>query len=209
VFYDRWAARGFIEHADQPAASRLTVKAIEGPPADGGVRKSSCDAPWGVAWPGLPSHKVSTMHRDTSVDADALRAARVKAGLTQHELARLVGVAGGERVSRWERGSSAPRPDVLHRIARVLSIGPSDLLTPLSGIPDLRRLRVLAGLSSRDLAARTHTSLATIQRWEAGRIERLPDRATLAPVAAALRVAVDDVELALATGKRGLRSQKG
>lgn len=149
------------------------------------------------------------MHRDPNVDADALRAARVKAGLTQHELARLDGVAGGERVSRWERGSSAPRPDVLHRIARVLSIGPSDLLTPMSGVPDLRRLRMLAGLSSRDLAARAHTSLATIQRWEAGRIEHLPDRATLAPVAAALRVAVDDVELALASGKRGLGNQKG
>ena len=46
------------------------------------------------------------------MDPGALRAARERAGLTQHQLARLVGVAGGERVSRWELGTSEPRPEI-------------------------------------------------------------------------------------------------
>jgi transcriptional regulator with XRE-family HTH domain len=148
------------------------------------------------------------MLSDPIVSPEALRAAREKAGLTQHELARLVGVAGGERVSRWERGSSAPRPDVLHRVAAVLGIGPRDLLTPLVGSPDVRRLRTLAGLSLEALAARAHTSVSTVNRWEAGRIERIPDRVTLDPVAAALRVTIENVELALAEAKRADRARR-
>ena len=49
----------------------------------------------------------------SGIDPSALRTARESAGLTQHELARLVGAAGGERVSRWELGASVPRPDFL------------------------------------------------------------------------------------------------
>ena len=67
-------------------------------------------------------------------------------GLTQHELARLIDVAGGERISRWELGSSAPRPEMLHRLAEVLKVDAADLLE--AGRPaDLRRLRTSAGLS--------------------------------------------------------------
>jgi transcriptional regulator with XRE-family HTH domain len=57
------------------------------------------------------------MHRESWLNPEALRAARVRAGLTQHELARLVGVAGGERVSRWELGTSRPRPEILRNRA--------------------------------------------------------------------------------------------
>ena len=45
-------------------------------------------------------------------------------GLTQHELARLIDVAGGERISRWELGSSAPRPEMLLRLAQALPAPP-------------------------------------------------------------------------------------
>ena len=47
----------------------------------------------------------------TTVDGAALRAARIRAGLTQHALVRLIGVAGGERISPWELERSALRAE--------------------------------------------------------------------------------------------------
>ena len=75
-----------------------------------------------------------------SVAPAALRAARERAGLTQHQLARLVGVAGGERVSRWELGTSEPRPEILVRLAKVLDVEAMDLLDVEAGV-NLRALR--------------------------------------------------------------------
>lgn len=123
---------------------------------------------------------------DSLVDPTALRRARTRKGLTQHELARLIRVAGGERVSRWELGTSEPRPDVLIRLAEVLGVEPADLLTPATQGQSLRRLRTLAGLSARQLADQAHLSLASIQRWEAGRLQNLPTAAALAGLAEAL-----------------------
>lgn len=137
------------------------------------------------------------------VDADALRQARERAGLTQHGLARLVGVAGGERVSRWERGASDPRPETLQRIAKALQVEVQGLLTPSDGDADLRRLRVLAGLSARQVAERTHVSVPTYARWEAGQIERPLADATLEALGEALGVAVSEVTAALAAIRRG------
>lgn len=145
------------------------------------------------------------MQPDPLVNPQALRDARVKAGLTQHELARLVGVAGGERVSRWERGASAPRPEVLRRIAGILNVGSAVLLTPARGEPDLRRLRVTAGLSARHVAERTHISIPTYARWESGHIDRMPSRAALETLAQALDVSLSEVTAALAAARRGVK----
>ena len=120
--------------------------------------------------------------------------------LTQHELARLIDVAGGERISRWELGSSAPRPEILHRLAQVLNVPTADLLEP-GGPADLRRLRTSAGLSARTLAARAHMSVPTYVRWESGRIKRIPVNQALKPLAMALNVTVDDVESAIVTAR--------
>lgn len=144
---------------------------------------------------------------DPTPDPNAVRAARVRKGLTQHELARLVGVAGGERVSRWELGTSAPRPEVLVRLASVLQVSPVELLTPDPRPPDLRRLRVLAGLSARQLASRAHLSLANIQRWESGRIERIPAAPTLEPLADVLGTSTEEVEQALACSRARHRAK--
>ncbi|CCH75936.1 Helix-turn-helix domain protein [Nostocoides japonicum T1-X7] len=143
------------------------------------------------------------MESDSLVSPEALRHARVRVGLTQHELARLIGVAGGERVSRWERGASAPRPEVLHRIAAAVDIPVDELLVPAQGGPDLRRLRVLAGLSARQVAEQAHLSLPTYARWEAGRIDRIPPTAAIEGLAAALSVSVDDTTAALSVARRG------
>jgi len=121
-------------------------------------------------------------------------------GLTQHELARLIDVAGGERISRWELGSSAPRPEILQRLAQALNVGAADLLET-GGPADLRRLRTSAGLSARNLAARAHISAPTYIRWESGRTKRLPARQVLKPLAKALNVTVEDVESAIVNAR--------
>ena len=77
----------------------------------------------------------------SGIDPSVLRAAREKAGLTQHELARLVGAAGGERISRWELGASVPRPDFLAKLARALDIPTLRLIHMEGEVPDLCGLR--------------------------------------------------------------------
>ena len=121
------------------------------------------------------------------VDPAALRAARERAGLTQHQLARLVGVAGGERVSRWELGTSEPRPEILVRLAKVLNVKALDLLDVEGGV-DLRALRFAAGLSPGEVAASVHLSERTYVRWESGRWARLPDEPQIAALAAVFKV---------------------
>lgn len=135
------------------------------------------------------------------IDGAALRAAREKAGLTQHDLAYEIGVAGGERVSRWERGASEPRPAVLHRVAAVLGVEVSQLLVQAQS-PDLRRLRILAGLSARQVAEQAHVSLPTYARWEAGSFERLPSSASVQALARALDVSVGAVTAAVESTRR-------
>lgn len=147
------------------------------------------------------------MHREPAVDPDALRAARVAAGLTQHELARRVGVAGGERISRWELGTSTPRAPMVRRLAEALGLRPGDLMA-VTGESDLRRLRLSAGLSARELASRAHMSLPTLVRWESGRLVRIPGRDLLEPLAMALEVRVQEVERAV-RHSRDQRAQGG
>ena len=150
-----------------------------------------------VAW---STSKVSFVRVESGVDPVALRDARLRMGLTQHELARLIDVAGGERISRWELGTSVPRPAMLHRLAQALNVGAADLLE--AGAPaDLRRLRTAAGLSASSLAAQAHMSVPTYVRWESGRTKRLPDRQVLKPLAKALKVTVEDVESAIVTAR--------
>jgi transcriptional regulator with XRE-family HTH domain len=143
---------------------------------------------------------VSFVRVESGVDPVALRKARFRMGLTQHELARLIDVAGGERISRWELGSSAPRPEILQRLAQALNVAAADLLEA-GGPADLRRLRMSAGLSARTLAARAHMSVPTYVRWESGRTRRHPDRQALKPLAKALNVTVEDVESAIVTAR--------
>ncbi|MGL5856971.1 MAG: helix-turn-helix domain-containing protein [Angustibacter sp.] len=145
------------------------------------------------------------MQTGSLVNPQALRDARVKAGLTQHELARLIGVAGGERVSRWERGASAPRAEILHRIATIVNMRPADLLNPTHGEVDLRRLRVLAGLSARQVAEQAHLSVPTYTRWESGHIDRMPPAAALKALAEALGVKVSEVATALTAARNAAR----
>lgn len=127
----------------------------------------------------------------------ALRAARAAAGLTQHELARRIEVAGGERIASWERGAAVPRPHFTQRLAEVLQV-PVEQLLEAREFLDLRQLRVVAGLSARELADHVHVSVPTLARWESGRFTRPPRGESVELLAQVLGVPVERVHQALA-----------
>lgn len=138
------------------------------------------------------------METAPGIDGAALRAARLRAGLTQHQLAREVGVVGGERVSMWERGEARPRsPQLLHALARALSVPANSLLLRPDGGPGLRWLRFVAGVNVDELARSTHVSAASLKRWEAQGCRRMPSAGTLDALAAALGITPAEVESAL------------
>jgi len=138
----------------------------------------------------------------SGIDPNALRAAREEAGLTQHELARLVGAAGGERISRWELGTSSPRPDFLVRLAKALDI-PTLRLIHLDGdVPDLRALRLQAGLTVPELATSVNVAVPTYYAWEQGRWTRLPAPRSLDALARALGASADAVVAAFHEAQR-------
>ncbi len=143
----------------------------------------------------------------SGVDPSALRAAREKAGLTQHELARLVGAAGGERISRWELGTSVPRPDFVVKLARALGI-PTRRLIHLDGeVPDLRALRLQAGLTVPELAASLNVAVPTYYAWEQGRWSRFPATRSLEALARALGESVEVVVAAFHEAQRQRRQR--
>jgi len=138
----------------------------------------------------------------SGVDPSALRAAREKAGLTQHELARLIGAAGGERVSRWELGSSTPRPEFLVKLARVLGVATMRLIHLDGNVPDLKALRLQAGLTVPELADSANLTAPTYYSWEQGRWTRLPAAATIEALARVLEQPVDVVGAAFHEAQR-------
>ena len=141
----------------------------------------------------------------SGIDPNALRAAREDADLTQHQLARLVGAAGGERISRWELGTSSPRPDFLVRLAKALDI-PTLRLIHLDGdVPDLRALRLQAGLTVPELAASMNVAVPTYYAWEQGRWTRLPAPQSLEALARALGESVEVVVAAFHEAQRQRR----
>lgn len=129
----------------------------------------------------------------SGIDPSVLREARENAGLTQHELARLIGVAGGERISRWELGTSEPRPDFLVKLASILNIPTLNLIHLTGAVPDLRALRLQAGLAATDLVGRANISKPTYLRWEAGDWSRLPSNPTIESLAHSFEVNADVV----------------
>ena len=146
-----------------------------------------------------------------SVDPAALRQARQEAGLTQGQVARALGLAGGEAVSVWERGAFEPNSAaLLHRLADVLGVAVPELLRCDEGEFDLRYLRLVAGLESADVAGQLHVALSTYRRWERGAWNRPPSDAVVAGLAKAFKVTNDVVSGAFVhTKKLGVRHQGG
>ncbi|MCB2176497.1 MAG: helix-turn-helix domain-containing protein [Actinomycetales bacterium] len=137
------------------------------------------------------------METAPAIDGAALACAREAAGLTQHQLARVVGVAGGERISAWEHGRSRPRtPDLLHRVADALGVSPRELLAAPE-VPSLRWMRFAAGLSVAEAAVAAHVSVDTFKRWEAVGVRRAVSPRAVESLAAALGADEGDVSAAL------------
>lgn len=143
----------------------------------------------------------------SGVDPRLLRAARERAGITQSDLARLIGVVGGERVSRWEHGRSQPRPDLLVRLAEELDLQPRQLIRSASSVPDLRALRLGAGLEADEVVAAIHLSLPTYRKWEQGRWVRLPARSSLSTLARTFKVSLSEVDQAFHASRRQLQER--
>lgn len=145
------------------------------------------------------------MTSPSSFDHVALRHAREAAGLTQAALARKLGLAGGERVSEWERGVTSPgSPARLRALARALDVPVSNLLTsPAASAPTLlRQLRITAGLTREALAERVHVSITTVERWERGDFVRPLSAETTRLLAKALRRPIGDIRAALTAAAR-------
>ena len=56
-----------------------------------------------------------------------IRKFRKDRGLTQEELANMIGVGKG-RVSNWEQGTNRPDADILADICKALNVSPSEIL---------------------------------------------------------------------------------
>ncbi len=136
----------------------------------------------------------------SDVDGAAVLRARAARGLSQHQLARIVDVAGGERVSGWERGVGQPRARIIPDLARALGVDPLDLLSLPHGV-DLRALRLVAGRTAPELARAVNVSVHTYLRWEAG--QRLPvgDSRVLDGLSAQLGVPLERVVEALESSR--------
>lgn len=138
------------------------------------------------------------METAPQINVDVLRAARERAGLTQHELARVVGVVGGERISMWERGEARPRsPRLLRAVADAVGVPAVELLAEPADGPTLRWLRFTVGLSLDEVAAAAHVSAASLKRWEGQGCRRPPAASTLEALATVLHVTPSTVATAL------------
>jgi len=136
----------------------------------------------------------------TGVDGAAVLRARSARGLSQHQLARIVDVAGGERVSGWERGVGQPRARIVPDLARALGVDPLALLSLPNGV-DLRALRLVAGRTAPDVAHAVNVSVHTYLRWEAGQRLPLDDKRTLAALSRQLQVSVARIIEALESSR--------
>lgn len=98
-----------------------------------------------------------------------LRAARIAAGLTQHELADAVGVKQ-PTVSQWENGVRSPRATKLSHLAELLGIEVTELVAPIpdDNAPRLGDYRQALGLSQASLAARLVMRPSTVGAIEVG-----------------------------------------
>lgn len=133
----------------------------------------------------------------TTFDAAALRAARERAKLSQHELGVLVGVSGAGQVWRWESGVAEPRAEFIRNLAETLGLETHELLPQPEGGPDLRWLRLVRGMSAQEVASAANVSKEAYLRWESGRWSRRPRERILVQLGEALGANLEAVTEAL------------
>lgn len=129
----------------------------------------------------------------------AARGARERAGLTQAELAVLIGVTDGI-VSAWESGTRAPTGRNLVALARELGTPPIELLNLRQDELRLADMRALNGLSGSEAAS--HLGIGTSTLYDIERGDRRPTGRTLAQLAKLYRVDETTIEEAWERGRQ-------
>jgi DNA-binding transcriptional regulator YiaG len=120
----------------------------------------------------------------TAIAPGEIRAVRERLGLSQAELARLVGVSVAA-AGAWERGQSAPRGSSLEALAQVRDMtreqadgrlgrkaaaegAGEEAGAPAISPQEVRQIRQAAGMSQRAMAVKLRVSKNTISNWETG-----------------------------------------
>jgi transcriptional regulator with XRE-family HTH domain len=120
-------------------------------------------------------------------DPDKLRRVRQAARLTQRELADRAGVPA-TTIAKWEGGFHRPYASSLAVLAAALGVPPDSLTTSAApAARTLAQLRVAAGLTQSEAAARARLVRTRYSAVERGEIARLPE-AVVTAIAAALGV---------------------
>jgi transcriptional regulator with XRE-family HTH domain len=65
-----------------------------------------------------------------------LRAKRVELGLKHQHIADHLGITSSA-VSQWEAGLTSPKPDQLPKLSEILRMSIAEILTPLTGLPEV------------------------------------------------------------------------
>lgn len=123
-------------------------------------------------------------------DPERLASERSAAGMTVGDLARLAGV-GPSAIYNWESGYRTPQPDSLARVAAALDLTVEEFVRIPPDERTLVDLRVLAGLTQPQLAARIGVSTQMLGMIE--RAERALDDERAAALAHELGVSLKAV----------------
>ena len=94
----------------------------------------------------------------------------------------------GSLAGSWARQLRAPLPG---QLAQALDIPALRLIYLDGDVPDLRALRLQAGLTVRELAMSVNVAAPTYYAWEQGRWTRLPAPRSLEALARALGESVE------------------
>lgn len=108
---------------------------------------------------------------------EKIKNARIKSGMTQAELANILGIPY-QSISQWERGLRNPKYDTLQKIATALDTPIDSLFSEESQAQydkretlgnRIKRLRKAANLTQKQFAKKLGVSVDTIQQYESGK----------------------------------------
>ncbi|MFV0535310.1 MAG: helix-turn-helix domain-containing protein [Cumulibacter sp.] len=127
----------------------------------------------------------------TGFDRQALSRLRRAAGMTQEDLAIIVGV-DGSAVSSWEQGRTVPSPQSLDALRAALRDTEGQLVGELDPLRALAQCRARAGLSQKQAAVATGLTPHAVRQIERG--VRLPTTDEAAAIGAAYGISTADVQ---------------
>lgn len=100
--------------------------------------------------------------------ADNIKALREKHGISQIELAQIIGVTD-KAISAWETGQKTPRMGNIQKMADYFGLEKSDIIEDVTKNPlsqRIRNRRKELGLSISSIASKTNIDARQIEEWE-------------------------------------------